>query len=276
MHMKIFKTLLSLVIIISFGTLQAQDEGKSDQDKLMMVDGEQMMGKVISTKGTNVTFLAASDTLDELIPKEEIMSIHFADGEIVQLSMGFINRKAETWEAKMKRVNNKVAVIPFVYTDHFTEHEKGNMSLETQMNCVADIKAVNDVLDIQSADSTNAILARNDINWENIRHYVPAELASMLDVEFVVLGTVDVEPVGKDNKKENEFGTENQTLETPKGRKEGVALVPKKFATMVDVNIYDILGEVVYTNAQQSYWQTPDAYNMNLEYLINQSPFNTK
>lgn len=272
--MKMFNIVLTLVFTLSLGVSIAQD--KVENDKLMMVDGEQVTGKVLSTKGTNVVFLAANDTIDELIPKGEIMSIHFADGEIVQLSMGYVDRNAETWEAKMNRVKNKVAILPFVYTDHYTKHEKGNKSVETQMNCAADIKAVNDELSIQNIDSTNAILMRNGINWENVRHYVPAEIAAMLNVEFIVLGTVDVEPVGKKNTKEKEFGTENQTLETPKGRREGAAITEKKFETIVDVNIYDILGETVYSNSQQSFWQTPDAYNKNLTYLINESPFNTK
>ncbi len=278
--MRYSKLALLVVLTTLFVTenISAQDSSETPMDKVLMNDGQQKVGQITMTNDTTVMLcqIVNQDTTFLSLHKNEITRIDYADGRMEQLSFGELSEDAVNWKEKIAKYKNKVAVLPFVYEDSFSKHETDNMSLQTQLDCITDIKAVNNVLIIQDMDSVNAKLIENEIDWKNIRNYLPAELADMLEVEYIVYGTVTVTPIGEPNPKEDKFGTENQTLETPQGRREGDTMSPKKFETIVDLNIYDILGETVYSNAHESFWQTPDAYNMNLNYLVEESPFNQK
>lgn len=46
-------------------------------------------------------------------------------------------------------------------------------------------------VDVQDASTTNALLARNEITYENIDQYTPAEIAKILDVDAVIRGTFE-------------------------------------------------------------------------------------
>lgn len=273
--MRILKltALASLSTLFIANSAQAQTDTK---DKVLMNNGEQLMGTVtVKDDSTYVLrHIMNADTTFMDLAKKDITRIDYADGRMEQLNFGELSEDAETWAEKMARYKGKVAVLPFVYEDSFSKHETDNMSLQTQMDCIKDIEAVNTVLEIQDLDSVNMKLVENNIDWKNIRDYLPAEIADMLEVEYIVYGTVTVTPIGQPNPEEDKFGTENQTLETPQGRREGDTMAPKKFETIVDLNIYNVLGETVYSNAHESFWQTPDAYNMNLKYLVDESPFN--
>ncbi len=272
--MKAAKSILPLVFTLILGLGTYAQNSKSATDKILLNNGKEVTGKVISNEAKMIG-VKNPETKDTVyVNKTDITRIDYADGRVDQINFGTLSSGAESWEERMKKYKNKVAVLPFVYEDHYNKHEHDNMSLQTQLDCINNIRSVNDQLIIQHMDTTNMKLVENEIDWKSIKEYSPAEVADILEVEYIVYGTVEVEPIGKPNKKENSFGTENQTLETPQGRRENPSISPKKFETLVDINIYDILGETVYSNAHESFWQTPDAYNQNLMYLIEESPFN--
>lgn len=262
---------LGLVLITSIGAF-SQDGMKPD--KVLLNDGKILEGQVVERDDSAITFRAEGDTTHTIIALTDITRIDFADGKIWQLSFGTLDKDAEDWQTKMAKYKNKVAVLPFVYEDHFNQHVDENMSLQVQLDCIKDIERVNNFLMLQDLDSVNAKLVQHSIDWRNIKTYLPAEIADVLEVEYVVYGSVTVTPIGKPNPEEDSFGTENQTLETPQGRREGASINEKRFETIVDLNIYNVLGETVYTNAHESFWQTPDAYHINLDYLVNESPMN--
>ena len=262
---------LSLLFLFG-GNLFSQD--KNSLDKVFLMSGLIKVGDVKAQDETTITMHLTGQDIPVRIDKSDIVRIDFGDGETELLNFGLPPRSYVDWETKMKMYQNRIAVVPFVYADAYNKNVKENISLIVQKDCIEDLKRVNDYLKMQPADSTNLLLAQNDIDWTNIRDYSPGEICDKLGVQYVVYGSVLVTPIFGSQASSDSFATENQTQEDPKGYRTGASISPKHFETIVDVNIFDVLGETVYTNAQQSFWDTPNAYHINLDYLINESRFN--
>lgn len=267
------KTLLSILALFAFMLSYSQEEIKTD--KVLLNDGHIMLGKVVKQDDSVISFIRAGELSERMIALADVTRIDYADGKVWQVSFGELEEDAKDWNTKMALYKNKIAVLPFVYQDDYNEDVPQSKSLEVQLNCIKDIERVNTLVEVLPLDSVNARLDRNNVNWRNIGKYMPAEVADIVGAEYVVYGKVIVTPLGdKEAKKPDSFGTENQTKDNPQGRREGVSINPKRFETIVSLNIFNILGEIVFSNAHESFWQTPDAYHINLGYLVDKSPLN--
>jgi len=267
------KTLLSILFAFAIVFAYSQDEVQTD--KVLLNDGHVMVGEVVKQDDSVITFIRAGELSERIIALADVTRIDYADGKVWKISFGEMDEDTKDWDTKMALYKNKIGVLPFVYDDDYNEDVPQSKSLEVQLNCIKDIERVNNSVDVLHIDSVNARLDRNNINWRNIGKYMPAEVADIVGAEYVVYGKVIVTPLGdKEAKKSDSFGTENQTVDNPQGRREGVSINSKRFETIVSLNIFNILGETVFSNAHESFWQTPDAYHINLDYLINQSPLN--
>lgn len=265
------KTLFTISALLCFLFSFGQEEMKSD--KILLNDGEVLQGEVIKKDDAIVTFKAEGESEKTMIALADITRIDYSDGKVWQINFGQLEEGTIDWNEKMALYKNKVAVLPFVYKDNYNEVQQ-NKSLEVQLNCIKDIERVNSNVEVVSLDSVNARLNRKSINWRNIGKYMPAEVADIVQAEYIVYGKVTVTPLGDKEANADSFGTENQTIDTPQGRREGASISPKRFETIVSLNIFNILGETVFSNARESFWQTPDAYHINLDYLVNESPLN--
>jgi len=268
MKKSILSILAALTLIISYG----QEE---KVDKILLNDGHVMQGEVIKQDDAVLTFIPSGKSDEKMIALADVTRIDYSDGKVWEVSFGNLEEGTIDWDAKMAMYKNKIGVLPFVYQDDYNEDVPRSKSLEVQLNCIKDIERVNSSVQMIPLDSVNARLDRNNINWRNIGKYMPAEIADIVGAEYVVYGKVIVTPLGdKEAKKPDSFGTENQTIDNPQGRREGTSINPKRFETIVSLNVFNILGETVFSNAHESFWQTPDAYHINLDYLVNQSPLN--
>ena len=266
------KILFSLLAVLFVQLAYSQDAAK--MDTITLNDGRQLVGEVTKQDDAVVSFIPSGEEAAKMISLSDVTRIDYADGKTWEIGFGELEEGTIDWNAKMEKYRNKIAVLPFVYEDNYNENVPQTKSLEVQLDCIKDIERVNTNVEVIPLDSVNARLDRENVNWRNIGKYIPAEVADIVGAEYIVYGKVIVTPLGEKKEPKDSFGTENQTIDNPQGRREGASINTKNFETIVSLNIYNILGETVYSDAHESFWQTPDAYHINLDYLINQSPLN--
>jgi hypothetical protein len=118
-------------------------------------------------------------------------------------------------------------------------------------------------------------LVKNNITSESIIGFTPIELAHILGVEYIILGTVTVNEKGVTTSSGSYYEEKN------KGKKStgiilGSSSTTVEFSTAVDMKIYSDQGQNIFAQSHDSFWQTEDAYQITLQYLIKRSPLYNK
>jgi hypothetical protein len=269
---------MKFAMLICTFVLASQIFAQSENtDRIVMTNSQIKHGKISDRTETYFTLNINNGEMIDTLRRTEVLRIEYANGTMEQVSFGKLNKEVLSWNEKLDLYRNKAAILPFVYTDTYsTGSSLENMSLVVQEQCRKGLEEVNDVLWLQPSDSTNKLLTKYGIDWLNIRKYRPADLCDMLGVTYIFYGSVIIKPKGGATSGSDAYAVENQTTETPDGRREGASISPKHIETIVDLNIYDILGETVFTKAEQSFWESVHAYQINLDNLINDTRFNIK
>ena len=100
------------------------------------------------------------------------------------------------------------------------------------------------------------------------------EVCEMLGVEYVVMGTVTIEKKGS-------TGYSNQSVYTNNSNKgyvgiSGSSSTTEQFKTNVELFIYNNDGNLVYSKSRNSFFNTSDAFQMSIQYILKRSPIWSK
>lgn len=156
----------------------------------------------------------------------------------------------------------KVAVLPL----HYIGNNAGEMRYRLQ-DVVYDYLHRSHVK-LQDPVETNALLGRKQIKADDLRSYLPSELAVILGVDYVVTGRVSQEYAGATN--------HNRTTREKYGRHErqnnSQSRTTELFNTYIELDIYDKEGENIYNKSRKSILYDVDAYKNGLHYLLKRSP----
>jgi hypothetical protein len=106
----------------------------------------------------------------------------------------------------------RVAVMPLVYLGDGSEGREEEMRYQLQDIVVSFMSKNAAELKFMDAAEINALLYRKGIGADNIREYTPRELAHLLNVEYVIMGSVIQDP-GNVVTTENSYHTRRQTVE---------------------------------------------------------------
>lgn len=152
----------------------------------------------------------------------------------------------------------KVAVLPI----HFIGNSADEMRYRLQ-DIVYDYLHKNGV-GVQDPFETNALLAKKQIKAEDLRGYTPAELATILGVDYVITGRVSQEYAGSTNN--NRSSREGRHERNTQSRS------TELFNTYIELDIYTSAGENIYNKSRKSILYDVDAYKAGLHYLLKRSP----
>jgi hypothetical protein len=176
----------------------------------------------------------------------------------------------------------KVAVMPLVYMGDGSEGREEEMRYQLQDVVVSYMSRSAAELKFMDAVEINAILYKKGIDQDNIRQYTPAELADLLHVEYVIMGSV-IQDQGNIVTTENRYNVHRQYSNrrgryddrrrvTGRSFQTGNTVTRQHIKTQVSVSIYNETGERIYSQSRQSILTETNAYRNALHYLLKRTP----
>lgn len=189
------------------------------------------------------------------------------------------NRTAKENSFTHIKTNRRVAVIPMIYIGDDNETRMDDMRFYLQdiaISCLGKSAAELKFLD---ANEINAILLKNGISDFNIRQYTPKELADILHVEYIIMGSV-VQDLGKtvtafhsnNNRRQKIEHRYRETRLRGHNHRCGSSVTTQNIETRVTLSIYNETGEKIHTSSRRSLLTGPGAYRNTIQYLLKRTP----
>lgn len=258
-----------LILLVFTGESYAQESF----DKILMNSGEQKIGKVMAIDEESIKFVHRDETLTYTIAKQDINKIEFASGRIEVITP--VNEMPEDQAGQLQPHHNVIAVLPFAFVSNAGGNLPDKMNTKVQSDCARLLRKSTRQFTVQDPIKTNAQLGKHKITSDNITTYTPDEIAHILNVEYVIYGSVTVTQTGATTTGGDYFNAND------KGRKVtgfnlSTTTSTSQFSTDVEMNVYNETGENIFSRSHESFWQTDDAYEITLQWLLKRSPFYSK
>lgn len=277
------KTLFSC-LCITFFTITSFAQ---NYDIVLKTNGEEMEGHVNSIDDRTIDFNYKNETLHYNVDKIDIAKITFSSGRVEF----FNSTKADGSKANIEDHHNKVAILPFAYIKDERDGSK-SVSNRIQEETYTFFKNHNAELEYQDPRTTNTLLIKAGVTNNNIEGYTMGEICQILDVEYVIQGTVSVSKASKNTyggtvttskKNGNAYIDKNGHLigdiygsGKSKTYQANTSSIIQNYGTSMVMNIYNNRGDNLFSQEHESFWNTEDAYKITLKYLAKRTPFYKK
>lgn len=190
----------------------------------------------------------------------------------ILLLIGVASKAQTSIADRSTRSENRVAILPMTYMNDGNQFRSDEMRYRLQNIAYLYLKGESMELRFQDPAQTNAILIRKGVNENNFRQFTPAELAEMLHVQYVLIGTVSQESIGTSTHDHSR----RVDREYRRGRYERETSwhghTREQFNTYIDLSVYNNEGDQIFSRSRRSILSTPDAYRNGLEYLLKRTP----
>lgn len=265
-----FLLLVQLILLGGKNVLLAQQK----DDVIYLTDGQQKKGKIVTIADDLIKFSYPGEDLVYELKKDKISKILFANGR-EEVFEETVAPKSTTSNNSLSPNGNLLAVIPFEIASNDQSIMTDAMRKKVQESCVEAIQGQKLAVQLQDPRTTNAILAKNGINFSDIEHHTPDDLAKILNVDYVVMGVYDIE-----NKGASTYGSSVSTYDSKqKGDKEkGTAVTSNNSYTLVNYNtkvhltIYDNAGRQLFSDSRSPLFGNLDSYKGTLKTLAKRMP----
>jgi hypothetical protein len=188
---------------------------------------------------------------------------------------------------RLANAENRVAILPITYIGDGNPVKIEEMRYRLQ-NIVHDYLRTDAMeLKFQDPAETNALLIRNGVNESNLREFTPKELAKILNVEYVLMGSVSQDYTGEatvthTNRRDYEYRGRKDYDRWHRDRRHqhnrhrtqttGYSKTRQELATNIDLDIYNDKGENIFSKSRRSILSGVDAYKYGIQYLLKRSP----
>ncbi|MCM5661942.1 hypothetical protein [Galbibacter mesophilus] len=275
------KAFFTVLLVFSAVSSWAQEK----VDMVIMTNGDIKEGKVTHIASDAISFVHQGEDLEYDIAKSDIQQIKFSSGRIEKFNApAATNSGITTVNPAAGDSKNKVAILPFVIVSNDNTIQPDMFSVQVQNDCANILRdeAVHGVK-VQDAMTTNALLARNNIDRNNVATMLPAELAKMLGVEYVLYGNAEVLNKGTTN-----YGSAGTTYKEKdkddRSRKEtkGSVFTSTSSSSLttydvkLDLKIFNNQGNNIYAESRHPFGIGIDAYHSGLKYMLKRCPFGPK
>ncbi len=275
------KRIFYLVLVLMLNLYAAAQ--KSSDDVVIKLNGEELTGKVTEINDTDIKFIYKGETLTYTIKKSDILKIKFASGreEIitkVQSEPAGGQSVSSAPASNPADRKNKLAILPFRFiTDRQSADEE--MSYKVQDEAFSLLNSHSGTLELQATSTTNALLLKAGITQSNFRAFTPAEVCTVLGVEYIVQGTITQNKGTATTTQSNNgsINTQNNTGKSGNDRKTTVSSSSssstyQNYKTSVNLAIFKDNGTSVYSDDHTAFWSTADAYKNAIKYLLKRTP----
>lgn len=274
-NMKNVRAVLVIFLSLTVQLMAAQNGNHLKLDKITFLDRQVKEGRVISISGNTVKFTHKGESLVYDFDKKEIETIAFASGRIDTLTY----LAKEVNNKPVVDTDNKVAVVPLSYIGEGSASRMDQMEFRLQEIAIDYLRKYSRELKIQDATETNAILGKKGINSYSIRNYTPKELAEILQVEYVIMGTIeqnyaDISTVTTNNRTGSTQIEQRGNGISVKDRQNstGFSNTHQNVQTNVRIAVYNEKGENIYSKSKHSILSTNEAYKNSLQFLLKRTP----
>lgn len=250
---------------------------QKQEDTIFLSDGTQKKGKVLSVDEQSVKFSHVGEDAQYEIKKSSISKILFASGreEIFGVSNPAADNEQKPFSGTVQKSGNKLAVLPFEIASNDQGLTTDVLRREVQQACSDAIRAQAKNIAVQDNHTTNAALSKAGISLSEIANHTPNELATLLGVDYVVLGVYDIE-----NKGTSTYGSGIASYDSKqKGDKEkgSVSQSNSSFSqinydTKVQMAIYDNQGQQLFSDTRKPFIGNIDSYKGALKTLAKRMP----
>ena len=272
------KKIAALIIaLFSLATLSAQQK----LDTVYMMNNEVKIGSIKAIDDASINFVHKDETLVYTLKKSDINKIVFSSGRVENVSTApapAMNNNANN-NADVDH-HNKVAVLPFGYINPQQETNT-EMGYKVQDECYTYLSSKKAALSIQDPSTTNALLGKAGVTFENARNFTMPEICNILGVEYVVRGTITTNLTSTTSSGSATYNQKDKSGSTDKSGNSSTkssgnvytsSSSSQNFQTSVLMEIYTDDGKKVFGQDRTSFWQTVDAYKAAIQYLLKKSP----
>ncbi len=248
-------------------TISKSIKDKARFDEVIMVNGEVKTGTITEVGEDYIKFIHAGESLNYNLKKSTISKIEFSSGRIEVLNKLITNQNSGN-----VNFSNKVAVLPFSYISDAGDKKIESMEYEIQNESYLLLSKNATGLEIQDPMATNALLIKNGITRENYKGYTMPEIAEILGIEYIVVGSVKIEKTNSTiNSSQNTYSQNGVSKKGYTGTS-SVTSVNQNYKTNVDLFIYNNEGKKIFGDSRNSFWASTDAYKATIKYLLKKSP----
>ncbi|WP_417443027.1 hypothetical protein [Joostella sp.] len=278
------KRLISLLFLFTFfcSSVFAQDKN----DEVTMLNGDVKKGKVTSISTETIKFKYEGEDLEYEIAKKEISQIKFSSGRVEAFTTVKQQVKAIASRSNSGSSKNSIAILPFAIVSNDDTIQPDVFSVQVQNDCANVLReeAIHGVK-VQDAMTTNALLSKNNLDASNISTKLPAELANLLGVEFVLYGGAEVINEGTTSYGSGSTVYKEKDTNKDRNKKEskGTSYSSSSTTTTVtydvklDLKIFNDQGENIYAETRHPFGLGGiEAYHSGLKYMLKRSPFGVK
>jgi hypothetical protein len=268
-------SLLVLLGSLIFATLGFAQETKQKNDQIYLLNGEVMAGKIQAISADAVQFSYPGESLTYTLPKDTIHKFVFASGREEIVHPKLVKPAAGAYSRE-----KTVAVLPLFYIGEGTDQKTDEMRYLLQKE-VYDFMSKNArELRFQDPSETNAVLLKSGVRPETMRQFTHAELAEMLQVAYVITGTVAQEE-GIINHYSNStttgnsrYGKDSDAKRNGRERRQTNVhtTTTVEIKTRVDLAVFNLQGDKIYHDSKRSILTHADAYRHSLHYLLRRTP----
>ncbi|HEX5152502.1 MAG TPA: hypothetical protein VFW07_13725 [Parafilimonas sp.] len=270
---------ISVLIITLFflSSLYAQQKF----DTVYMINNEMKVGSIKAIDDASISFVHKDETLVYTLKKSDINKIIFSSGRVENISTA----AAPSPDNATKNYadvdhHNKVAVLPFGYINSQQETNT-EMGYKVQEECYTYLSNKAATLSIQDPSTTNVLLGKAGVTFENARSFTMQEICNILGVEYLVRGIITSNLTSTTssgnatyNQKDKSGSADKSGSSSSKssGSVYTSSSSSQNFQTSVLMEIYTDEGKKVFGQDRTSFWQTVDAYKATIQYLLKKSP----
>lgn len=267
---------LFIVAFFCIASLHAQQKF----DTVYMKNGDVSVGSITAVNDASVNFTYKGETLGYTFKTGDISKIIFSSGRIQNFSAPVSNTANTSVPNADVNHHNKVAVLPFGYINP-NQETNTEMGYKVQNECYTYLSNKASAYNIQDPSTTNALLGKAGVSFENVRNFTNTELCNMLGVEYVVRGTITSNISSTSSSGSASYDQKNKSGSTDKngnytdkssGNVYTSGSTQQNFQTSVLLEIYQDSGNKVFGQDRTSFWQTVDAYKATIQYLLKKSP----
>jgi hypothetical protein len=278
-------SLILMMLFVSFCTT-AQNTAS---DVILKVNGEEMKGKVTEVNDDNIKFTYTGETIAYTIKKADILKITFSNGRVEVFNKPALPSEASASPQATPPASNNAAVSPedrhnklAILPYHFIiDKQTGDdeMGYKAQEETFVMLNSHTAEIELQDVNTTNALLIKAGINQSNIRGYTPAELCSILGVEYFVQSTITINK-GIATATTSNYGTTNVNNNNNKnnndkkitGSSTSTSNVTQTYRSTVTLNIFNDKGKSIYSQSRQPFFSTIESYKDAVQYIVKRAP----
>ncbi|WET67820.1 hypothetical protein [Sphingobacterium sp.] len=271
----IFKFTVILSILLTHLTIAL---AQTKEDIIYLADGSQKKGKVVSISDDVIKFSYTGEEVQYELKRQAINKIVFANGReesFQSSSTSQVNNELANSNLSKRDQGNRLAVIPFEIVSNDQALATDAMRREIQQACIDAMRSRGLSFQIQDPRATNSALTKAGIGLADIANHVPDELAKLLDVDYVVLGSYEIE-----NKGSSSFGSGTATYNNKNQDNKNKGSVVQSnnsfttinYNTKVQMNIYDSSGKQLFSDTRKPLFGGLDSYKGALKTLAKRIP----